>query len=745
MDHEQQSSTKRKKRRSKKAPANYIFALDIGTRSVIGIVGVLKDEKFHVMAVETVEHPKRAMIDGQIEDIEQVSKVAHLVKERLEERLGFQLKRVCVAAAGRALKTQKATYEMTLNESQVIDQELVCRLEAGAIEAAEQQFNPENSSDDQPVFYLVGYSVIEYCLDDYPISNLLDHKGKHMHVEVIATFLPREVVDSLYTTMHKTGLDVASLTLEPIAAMNAAIPQKLRLLNLALVDIGAGTSDIAISKDGGVTAYTMATVAGDEITEAIMKKYLVDFSTAEAIKLQSGQEQDITFQDILGFEHTVPIQEIKNETDPVMCSLCSEISERIVNSNNGVPSAVFLVGGGSKLPGLCSCVAECLSLEPNRVAIGGSNFMTYIAATEADITGPEYATPLGIAISAALNLTNDSFSIMLNGKKAKLFRSSKLTVLDVLLMNGYGYNHLISRSGKSILIELNGKNKTLYGGHSETAKILVNGAEANISTLVNAGDNIQFKPAVAGENAQPSLCDVISFGNPYRIFFDDSEINLATQAIVNGTPALPEQKLHHHDKVVTQRITTLGELDRAFNKTEKALLVNGASVDPEYILVEGDYITYAPTEDHPSSAVTVNTVKAATQAAEPASTVKTDAPAVLPSPASVEAADTPHHPKDVDVSIPSEKILLPSVSEDTPVSGIKNNAPLRITLNNSSVTLEEKPDHTPYLFLDMLNLVDVDPTKPQGNIVLRINGQEAAYMQELTDGDRVDIYWQKDR
>ena len=104
---------------------------------------------------------------------------------------------------------------------------------------------------------------------------------QHLEAAVVATFLPSEVVDSLYAVMQKAGLEVASMTLEPIAALNAAIPADLRLLNLALVDIGAGTSDIAVCRDGSVVGYTMATVAGDEITEALMRACLVDFPTAE--------------------------------------------------------------------------------------------------------------------------------------------------------------------------------------------------------------------------------------------------------------------------------------------------------------------------------------------------------------------------------------------------------------------------------------------------------------------------------
>lgn len=681
------------------APEDYVFALDIGTRSVIGIVGTLEKEKLRISAVEQVEHPKRAMIDGQIEDIEQVSRVAKQVKEKLEKRVGYPLRHVCVAAAGRALKTQKASYELALKQSQVIDEELVCRLEAGAIEAAERQFNPETSDENQPVFYLVGYSVIQYTLDRYPISNLLEHRGQNIGVEVIATFLPREVVDSLYTTMHKTGLEVSSLTLEPIAAMNAAIPQKLRLLNLALVDIGAGTSDIAISKDGGVVGYTMATVAGDEVTEAIMKIYLVDFNTAEEIKLKMSGERDIVFTDILGFEHTVTPEEIRSQTEPVMRALCEEISQRIVQTNGGPPSAVFLVGGGSKLPGMCECVAEYLNLPVTRVAIGGSNFMVHISSSEENVTGPEYATPLGIAVSAALNLINDSFTITLNGSRAKLFRSGRLSVLDVLLMNGFSYNQLISRSGQSMIVELNGEKKIIYGGHPAAARILLNGAESNIAATIKAGDSIDFTPAVAGEDAHPLLGDLVTLEETCTVFLNGSEFSVGTRALVNGQPAGPEHPLCARDRVQTFPIQTLRELLIFAGEDEtRPYLLNGQPADPESPLAAGDQIEYAPI---------------------------------------IIKAETPSEPvfdEPVQEAEPQTAEVLP---EDEPPEATA----LRVTLNGAPLALKTKPDKTPYRLIDMLNLVDFDLSKPQGNIILHINGQDSAYLQVLADGDKVDIFW----
>ncbi|MFR6624991.1 MAG: cell division FtsA domain-containing protein [Flavonifractor plautii] len=164
---------------------------------------------------------------------------------------------------------------------------------------AEQALSTDGPEEQR--FFLVGYTPTQFWLNHYPLTTLLGHTGQHLEAAVVATFLPSEVVDSLYAVMQKAGLEVASMTLEPIAALNAAIPADLRLLNLALVDIGAGTSDIAVCRDGSVVGYTMATVAGDEITEALMRACLVDFPTAEAMKLELGRSKSVSFTDILGW------------------------------------------------------------------------------------------------------------------------------------------------------------------------------------------------------------------------------------------------------------------------------------------------------------------------------------------------------------------------------------------------------------------------------------------------------------
>ena len=519
----------------KKQDQSLIYALDIGTRSIIGVAGRVSDERLEVLAIEKEEHGRRAMLDGQIEDIEQVAKVARRVTERMEAKLGCKLTRVCVAAAGRALRTERGRDAMDLPQVQRIGSDIISQLESGAVSDAESRLSEE--PDPQRRSYLVGYTVSGYLLDRYPLATLKDHNGQQLEAEVVATFLPSEVVESLYTVMEAAGLEVASLTLEPIAALNAVIPADLRLLNLVLADIGAGTTDIAICRDGAVVGYTMATTAGDEITETLMRRFLIDFATAERMKMQIN-EPSVAYRDVLGFEQSVAGTEIQETLQGAAKSLAQEIAQRVTDINGAPPSAMFLAGGGSKLLGLKELVAEALGMDQRRVALAGNNYDISAFSREYEINDPEYATPLGIAVSAGLGLISDSYRIMLNGKPAKLFRSGSLTVLDLLMMNGYTSADLVGRTGRSLSVTVDGQRLTFRGESAAPCVLRRNGEDARPSALVYAGDSIEFTPAVPGASAQRTPGDLL--GADY-----------AGGVLINGRPASLDTPLRSGDQVVS--------------------------------------------------------------------------------------------------------------------------------------------------------------------------------------------------
>lgn len=535
-------------------PDNMVFALDIGTRSIIGMVGIVEENKVKIVAIDQEEHSERAMIDGQIENIEKVSALANKIKKKLETKLRVKLARVCVAAAGRALQTRRADFELELPGTQLIDDEIISRLEAGAIGKAEEAFEADNQAEGNARrFYLVGYTVCQYYLDQYPISNLKDHRGQHVKADLIATFLPSEVVESLYTTMNKIDLEVASITLEPIAAINAAIPENLRLLNLALVDIGAGTSDIAACTSGSVTGYTMATVAGDEITETIMKEYLVDFTTAETIKAQLDQEDVLTFSNILGIEQKISRESMFQSIQHTSDLLCKEIAEKIIEINGGAPSALFLAGGGSKLAGLKEGLTEALGMDANRVAVAGNYFQANAYSEEYDLNNPVYATPIGIAISSGLNLINDSFRVILNNKPAKLFRSGSFTALNLLMMNGYQFRDILGRSGANVTVTVNNERRIFYGTAAQPASLLINKKEGKLSDIIHAGDTIDFIPAVHGIPAKAVLGDIEGASDAIELTINGKHASLKT-LLKNG-----DEILIHRSNTKEHAITAASE------------------------------------------------------------------------------------------------------------------------------------------------------------------------------------------
>ena len=546
----------------KEQDKDLIFALDIGTRSIVGVVGKPENGKFKVWAMDSTEHNERTMLDGQIDNIAGVAALAKTVTQKLTGKVGVRLKHVCVAAAGRALRTQRGSFSLELNENDAITANEISEIEAGAVSMAEEALQEEQVGHRQ--FYLVGYTVVQYRLDNYPLTTLLSHSGRKAECDIMATFLPGEVVESLYAAMREVGLQVSSLTLEPIAAMNAAIPADLRLLNLAMVDIGAGTSDIAICKDGSVIGYTMVTQAGDEITETIMQSCLVDFQMAEQMKRCLKTDSTVSYTNILGQEESIPAQELLKILDKPMTSLASAIAEQILELNGGAPSALFMAGGGSKLEGLQEKMAECLGMDAKRVALAGGNFSKSVFTDDdaLELNNSEYTTPLGIAVSAGMGLLNDSYIVYLNGQRAKLFRNGTLTLREILMMNGYTYADLMGKTGASLSITVDDKHMLFRGEPTVPAILKLNGAEAPITAIVHAGDQIEFVPAKPGASATKTLADILGDTYTGSIYVNNREVSSLKTALRSGDVILTKGK--------PQPVITAEPTASAASDTEKA-------------------------------------------------------------------------------------------------------------------------------------------------------------------------------
>lgn len=667
-------------------PEDLIFALDIGTRTVVGIVGYYEKESFRVLAAEVYEHKSRAMLDGQIHDINKVAEVVSEVKNRLENTLGFTLTKVAIAAAGRVLKTSQTKIEYEIEQGREITADIVGSMEVDAIQNAQVKLDDELSSEEKIPFYCVGYSVVNYFLNGYVISSLIGHKGKKIGVEVLATFLPHVVVDSLYTVMEKVGLQVSGLTLEPIAAISVTIPKDLRLLNLVLVDIGAGTSDIAVTKDGSVVAYGMVPIAGDEITEKIAQEFLVDFNTAEKIKISmsSGAEK-IKFTDILGKKNEISSSQALEILQPTIAFLAGSISQKILEFNQKAPNAVFLIGGGSQVPGLTEKIAKGLELPGERVAVRGREVIANIKTKIRKLSGPESITPFGIAMMAHATRGQDFLSVTVNGEKVQLLNSKKLTVADALILVGYNPDMLIGRTGKSLKFQLNGKPVMIKGEHGAAAEILVNNSPASLDTKINIGDNIAVIPARNGNNAFKRVEDFIRNPGGLTVKFNGDILKLLPEAAVNGSYEQLSAVIKEGASVITDEIINLSDFVRKFELDLKdcILTVNNENKSLDYELQNSDDIIYGQ-KNHEAA-----------------------------------AGNNPQEMEDAGSHKPEKGFI--------------------ITVNGQRIILDENKQ---YIFVDVFSYINFDLSSPRGNIALKLNGRSANFTDSILPGDSIEIYWE---
>lgn len=686
-----------------------IFSLDIGTRTVIGTVGVVKDKKFQIIAEKFTEHEERAMVDGQIHDINLVAKAVNKVKTELEEEIGATLKNVAIAAAGRMLRTTVVKSELEIEEDKEIDKDLIRSLELTAVKNAENEINKDSLGK----LYCVGYSIKSYYLNGYAISNLLSHKGQNISAEVIATFLPRSVVDSLYAVMGKVNLNVSSLTLEPIAAMEAAVPKNLRLLNIALVDIGAGTSDIAISSKDTISAYGMVPIAGDEVTEAIAQNYLVDFNTAEVIKRSCCTSEEIKYTDVLGLENSVKGEEVIKVVRPVAEKLSEQISSKIIELNGGkAPNAVFLVGGGAHTPLIKDLTSEKLGIPNQRIAIKGREAVTDCICSDESL-GSTGVTVLGIALIAIRRLGSDFIDVMLNDSIVSLFNSRVHSVMDVVVQAGINPKLLIGKNGKNVRFTLNGAKRVAFGTVAKSSEIKINRIVANIDSEIKENDKIEIKYAEDGTDAHPLIKDYVKNLYSLGFFMNDEIVNLEPVLLINGERASISDEIPEEAEVETIYPKTILDYIKYFDgDLNKQYYINDVRLDDNYEIKEGDkiYTTYIKKYEEDNN---IN---------------------------KEEISESAPRNENTEIEKTSEAAV--SVEKEITPEEVTSNEALNIivvVVNEEPIRLEGK---NKYKFVDIFDYINFDLSSPHGNLVLKLNGEKVGLFDELSDKDNIEVRWE---
>ena len=730
----------------KEKQGQLVFGLDIGTRSIVGTVGYLNGGKFHVLAQRSKEHETRAMLDGQIHDIGKVGETISQVKEQLEADLGRELTEVCIAAAGRVLRTVTTYVEHSFESDREITQEDVYSLCTMGVEKAYEEFQNSNTDTDMK-FYCVGYTAMRYYMNGYQMGNLEGHKAKNIAVDLIATFLPDDVVDGLYKAVELAGL--------PIAAIQVAIPEKFRMLNMALVDVGAGTSDISITKEGTITAYGMIPVAGDSLTDILVQHCLVEFEVAEQIKRKCRTQETIEYEDIMGLPQTIKASEVLELLDPEIERMTQLVSDTIKELNGDKPvSAVFVVGGGGMVPGYTEKLAEKLGIVKERVAIRGQEVMQTITfELENARKDAMMVTPIGICLSYYVQSNNFIF-VEFNGERVKLYDNGKLSVTDAAMQMQFPNDQLFPRKGEALLFTVNGKTRMVRGEQGEAAVIRVNGDEADMYTQVHNGDRIVVTPSTEGEPAVLELGKLSELGDALQVYVNGKQISLPKTAEVNGHRENEFYRIGQNDDIRIRNSYTVKEIAEFLDVPLGAdIRVNDTAAQPdtrvyEHFTVswdmknplpEGSYADL-PDADTEEDAYREEPVygegpvmqKAEAVAGEAAMTQGTETAAENGT-ASVTTQGTSGKQDEKYESV-EQTAQSQSVSPQGP-------HPLTVIVNHSPITMQGKAS---YVFVDVFDYIDFDlgsSASAGRSIVTNLNGRPAQFMEPLKEGDVIEIYW----
>lgn len=707
------------------------FSLDIGTRSVIGFVTRPSASGLDVLACERIEHQSRAMLDGQIHNIPEVAAVIKEIKQRLESVCG-PLTSASVAAAGRALCTLTTHVDQPVTSFAPLKPEDIRRFEIAAVQAAQKQIAQDSVVEDPTAYYCVGYSVVNYFLDDSIIASLEGQKGKSVGIELIATFLPRVVIESLQSALSLADLDIHSLTLEPIAAINVLIPATMRHLNLALVDIGAGTSDIAITSRGTVVAFGMVPCAGDEITEALSHHYLLDFNVAEQVKRQLHQTK-VTFTDVLGFTHTKDTSEIISVINTGVNSLAETISQKISSLNGRSPQAVLLIGGGSLTPELAPTIARLLNLPPERVGIREAKSIQGFTNLPEYLHGPDGITPLGIT-KTAHSQTLNFIHITINGFSLRLFNFGSVTVGDALLAAGLSIRNFQGKPGMGLSVTINHKPHFLPGTFGQPPKILVNEQPASLDTPLNNGDTLLITKGDDGQNAAGTLADVLPKLKSLSVIFNKQHVSVKPVIKVNGDVAdlsLPitdgMQVTVHEPHTLQDIITILKTPPPPANLPLYTFTVNGVrrSYTADYIMcVNG---SPASLNDSVNDGDEIECI------------APREAPPLLCDLLDLDDAVN----KSITVLVNGNSLTI----ELEKICIFMNGSPATLTtplINGADIIFEHSTQPVPIVSELLLQYEDeiLPQIKQGGKLNLTLNGAAANYAAPLKNGDRLDWSWE---
>lgn len=553
------------------------------------------------------------------------------------------------------------------------------------------------------------------------------------------------------------------------------------MLNIALVDVGAGTSDISITRDGSIIAYGMIPHAGDELTEVIVQHFLVDFNMAESIKLQSTTSDTVTYKDIMSIEHTIPAEDVWEVAAPVVDNIAQEVSAKIRELNGDkTVSACFVVGGGGKIHGFTEKLAEDLDLPEERVALRGEEVLGDVTFEQEDIKkDPLLVTPIGICLNY-YDQRNNFIMVRFNGERIKLYDNNRLTIVDAALQAGFPNDELFPKRGTPINFTVNGVARLVRGEAGDGAVVTMNGKPASINTPLEPNSEIVIEPSTAGEAAVYKISQLDEYNHSVITFIiNGRRVSCPRFVQVNGELEPEDYSIRENDVIETRNYYTVRQIAQFMDlviDTDQMIFVNNEEADLDTLVYENfsvewktdeygvariDNNNYNDTQESDTdvASVTAEHDENADSVHEKADADTNDASVLAEPDVDNTVARTSEQmmnqvldelhddfAKEAEASavpeneLPENELPKNDIQEDIQEEDSSKNT-VTVIVNGEPVELSGKDT---YIFVDIFTHISFDLQAGKGRAIATvINGRDARFSEELHEGDKIELYWKE--
>ncbi|MGB5271366.1 cell division protein FtsA [Eudoraea sp.] len=383
--------------------SNYSVGLDIGTTKIVAIIG--KENEYGKIEVLGIGRSKSLGVHrGVVNNITQTIKSIQQAVEQAEADSGLKIGSVVVGIAGQHIRSlQHSDYITRANSEEVINEDDLDKL-------CNQVYK---------LVMLPGEEIIHVLPQEYKVDGQAEIKqpigmyGGRLEANFHVVVGQVSSIKNIGRCIKSAGLDLGNITLEPLASSDAVLSQEEKEAGVALIDIGGGTTDLAIFKDGIIRHTAVIPFGGNVITEDIKEGCSIIEKQAELLKMKfgsawPGENKDNEIVSIPGLRGREPKEITLKNLSKIIHARVVEIVEQVYveiknygheEQKKKLIAGIVLTGGGSQLKHLKQLVEYITGMDtrigyPNEHLAGDS---------DQEIASPLYATAVGLLMNAIEN------------------------------------------------------------------------------------------------------------------------------------------------------------------------------------------------------------------------------------------------------------------------------------------------------------------------------------------------------